>query len=308
MNWQKLGRIFCPDGTMPWARHSFMTPVPVLMSDDVIRLYGGMRDDDGISRIGWIDVDSRDPTRVLRICNAPALDIGAPGMFDDNGVILGDVIRMPDGGLRMYYVGFQIVKRAKFLAFTGLAISDSDGVRFDRVSTTPVLDRTPTGPFINALHSIMPVEGGFRAWISCGRDWQYFDGQPYPKYDCWTVLSKDGVSFDTDNALPIMGVNEDEYRIGRPRVNHLPDGSYELRVTSDSVSQQYACFLAVSDDGINFIRTTAEELPRGAVDAWDEQETCYPARIDVPGVGSYLFYNGNGMGRTGVGVARWVER
>jgi hypothetical protein len=32
--------------------------------------------------------------------------------------------------------------------------------------------------------------------------------------------------------------------------------------------------------------------------------TCYPARLDTTPGESYLFYNGNDMGRTGVGVAR----
>ena len=94
MAWRKLGRIYCPDGTQSWARHSFMTPVPMQLSDTVIRVFGGTRDDKGVSRISWIDVDRANPLKLLRAATQPVLDVGEPGMFDDNGVILGDLIRV----------------------------------------------------------------------------------------------------------------------------------------------------------------------------------------------------------------------
>lgn len=280
-----------------------MTPVPVQMSSDVIRLYGGMRDDDGVSRIGWIDVDSSDPLQVLNVSQTPALDIGAPGMFDDNGVILGDVIRVSDTELRLYYVGFQLAKRVKFLAFTGVAAAVGQGDTFERLQPTPVLDRAPQAPFINALHSIEKTQQGYRAWISCGQSWQMIDGLAYPQYNCWTVTSDDGIAFDMGSAAKIMDVAPGEYRIGRPRANRLQDGSFEMRVTSDTLDRRYSSALAHSKDGLLFQRSPVEELPRGPAGSWDGEMVCYPARIDTWAGTSFLFYNGNGMGRTGVGVA-----
>lgn len=306
MPWAKLGQIWQPAGDTAWARHSFMTPVPVQIGPEVIRIYGGVRDDDGVSRIAWIDVDRADPRHVLRVAQAPVLDIGAPGMFDDNGVILGDILRLSPNRLRMYYVGFQLVAKAKFLAFTGLAESHDNGESFTRVKPTPVIDRAPNALFIGALHSILPSENGYRAWIACGQRWQMIDGTPYPQYNCWTLDSADGVHFDVENATKFLDVSGDEYRIGRPRVNRAGAG-YELRVTSDTLQKQYACHLAHSTDGISFTRSATEELPRGAPGDWDGEMTCYPARLDTDQGESYLFYNGNGMGRTGIGVARWTD-
>lgn len=307
MAWKKLGLVYCPDGAKDWARHSFMTPVPVQISENVIRVFGGSRDGEGISRISWIDVDCADPLKVLRVSDRPVLDVGEPGMFDDNGVILGDLIWVSPVELRMYYVGFQLVEKVKFLAFTGLAVSSDGGESFIRAQSTPVLDRAPRAPFINALHSIAKSGDGYRAWISCGQRWQMIDGTPYPQYNCWTLESTDGIAFDMRKATKILDVTETEYRIGRPRANRVP-GGYELRITSDTISKQYACHLATSRDGISFDRTDIVELPRGHAGEWDSEMTCYPARIDTPQGDSYLFYNGNGMGRTGVGVARWEHR
>lgn len=303
MGWEKLGRVYCPDGTSDWAKIGFMTPVPLQVSQDVIRVFGGLRDAGGISRIGWIDVARDDPTRVLDVAETPCLDLGAPGMFDDNGVILGDLIAMPNGRLRMYYVGFQLVQKAKFLAYTGVAESKDGGHSFTRLQPTPVLDRAPNALFINALHSIAAIDGGYRAWISCGTHWQHIAGKDYPQYNCWTLTSPDGIRFDMTTATPTLDVRGDEYRIGRPRANRLPDGSWEMRVSTDTLSKQYACHLARSDDGVTWDRSDHVELPRGGAGDWDGDMTCYPARIDTDHGESYLFFNGNNMGETGVGVA-----
>lgn len=303
MTWRKLGRVFTPDGSIHWARHSFMTPVPLQLDDATIRVFGGMRDDEGRSRIGWIDVAREDPTCVLAICKRPALDLGRPGMFDDNGVILGDVIRRDDGALWMYYVGFQRPALAKFLAFTGLAISTDNGLSFQRARETPVMDRAPQAAFGAALHSILPEDSGLRAHFSCIHGWERIGDQDYPAYNCWTVHSQDGVHFDIEQAQMTLDVAENEYRIGRPRVTALKNGGYELRVTSDTYDKHYACHLATSENGLTWERTKVQELPCGTSGEWDSQMTCYPARIDTWQGETYLFYNGNNMGETGVGVA-----
>lgn len=306
MHWEKLGLVFCPNGRLVWAQHSFMTPVPLQIDAKRIRVFGGMRDDQGVSRIGWVDVAAEDPTQVLTSCETPALDIGQPGMFDDNGVILGDVIFLPDSRLRMYYVGFQLGVKHKFFAYTGVAESDDGGSSFVRLYETPIIGRTPHSPFIAALHSIEQIaQGDFRAWIAYGQGWETINGIAYPQYNCWTIKSSDSLYWDSRGAVKILDPMGDEYRIGRPRANRCPSGGYELRVTSDTRTKQYATRRLLSQDGVHFTPDVVEELPRGACDEWDGQMTCYPARLDASQGQSYLFYNGNGMGQTGLGVARW---
>jgi len=306
MTWRKMGRIYCPEAKSGWAQHSFMTPTPWMRNSTTIRLFGGIRDDRGVSRIGWIDVNSADPTQIKATSCRPVLDLGAPGMFDDNGLILGDVLEVSQHELRLYYVGFQLVEKAKFLAFSGVAISQDRGDAFKRHQSTPILDRCPQGNFIGALHSIAKLPSGdYRAWISRGRGWQELDGRKYPQYDCWTLTSADGLHFDNALAKQIIIPHREEYRIGRPRANPLADGTWELRATSDTLTKQYATFRFTSPDGINFTRTEDVELPRGTPGSWDGEMTCYPAYIRTPDGARFLFYNGNDMGRTGVGVARW---
>lgn len=59
---------------------------------------------------------------------------------------------------------------------------------------------------------------------------------------------------------------------------------------------------AESDDGMNWVRKD-EEIGLDVSDqGWDDQAVCYAAVVDLGGQ-EYMFYNGNGFGETGFGVA-----
>jgi hypothetical protein len=302
VKWAKRGRVYRPDGTLAWARHSALTPTPVLI-DGRIRVFAGFRDDAGISRIGWVDVDPERPDRVLEVSATPALNVGTPGCFDDNGVILGDVVRLGDEW-RMYYVGFQHVARAKFLAFTGLAVADRDARSFRRASHAPVLDRTDEGLFIRALHSIRREQGEWRAWYAAGSGWEMLSGQPYPRYEIRHVRSRDGVHFAADGDACIRPAGA-EYRVGRPRVFGEP-GRYRMLYTRGDVHGGYVPGYAESTDGLVWERRDGDTGIAPGPDEWDARALCYLAPIDVGGR-RLAFYNGNDMGREGFGYAELVR-
>lgn len=303
MKWRKLGHLYCPDGHKEWARHSFMTPTPILLDDARIRIYGASRDENGVARIGYIDVDAQDPTRLLYASPEPVLDIGEPGMFDDNGVILGDVIRV-NNRFFMYYVGFQHVKKAKFLAFTGLAISN-DGEHFARFQPVPVMDRDSEGKFINAIHSILYDGSRFHTWYSTGTGWETINGVPYPKYHIKYCSSADGITFNLKQSHTCLLPQNNEYRIGRPRVRKTADG-YDMMFTYDTYDKQYISGYARSYDGLTWQRSDSNLGLTRSESGWDNEMAVYPATI-TSGNRTFMVYNGNGMGKTGVGVAELIE-
>ncbi len=302
MRWRKHGRVYAPDGTAAWRRHSALTPTPVLI-DDRIRVFAGFRDDAGVSRIGWVDLDAERPSRVIEISPQPALDIGAPGCFDDNGVILGDVVRAGDEW-RLYYVGFQLVAQAKFLAFSGCAVSDSRARSFRRVSAAPVLDRSEEGLYIRALHTVLAEDGGWRAWYAAGRGWELIEGRPYPRYEIRHLRSADGLRFDPEGD-PCVAPHGAEYRIGRPRV--LRDGHrYRMLYTRGDVHGRYLPGYAESEDGVRWERCDDRAGIAPGPEPWDARALCYVAPIDVAGR-RLAFYNGNDMGREGFGLAELID-
>ncbi|MHA6203609.1 hypothetical protein ACXU4B_04185 [Dyella soli] len=299
--WRKKGLVFdtARQGVGGWMCHSALTPTPWRIDDDLIRVYAGFRDAEGVSRIGFVDVRADDPSVVVRVSREPVLDIGRGGCFDDNGMILGDIVDAP-GGLHMFYVGFQRVARAKFLAFTGLAISRDGGLHFERVQETPILDRAPGRSTIGAVHTAMRENGRWRLWYAVGDDWEYIDGRPFPRYHIRHVETADLGAIPRHDEV-CLRPRGNEYRIGRPRVYRVDD-RYLMYFTRGNVTGEYFPGVAHSDDGIAWERHDEALGMALSADGWDSRVICYPALIRQRDKW-LMFYNGNDMGVDGFGVA-----
>ena len=102
-----MGRVYVPDGSLPWAQRYAFPPTPYLLGDEVIRVYVAFCDAEMVGRVGYVDVDASNPSRVLRVSREPVLDIGEPGAFDENGVVPTCTLEV-GGRLYMYYVGYQL--------------------------------------------------------------------------------------------------------------------------------------------------------------------------------------------------------
>lgn len=300
MNWIKLGLIFKPDGKSGWDIHSALTPTPVVFVDK-IRVYAGFRDYSGISRIGFVDLNPKNPTEVIRVSRHPVLDIGEPGTFDDNGMILGDIINDGDT-LKMYYVGFQLVNKVKFLAFTGLAISKDNGESFQRISKVPILDRQENALFINAVHTVIKDKGIFKFWLGAGSGWETINGIQYPSYNVKYVESKNGITFNGPSTNCLNFTRNQEYRIGRPRV-YFREGGYQMIFTWGDLSGNYRMGYATSDDGKTWLRDDDKLNFNPSASGWDDKWVSYGSIFEIEN-DTYMVYNGNDMGKDGFGLAR----
>ncbi|RDS83713.1 hypothetical protein DWU98_05160 [Dyella monticola] len=300
--WAKRGLVFEParQGVGGWMCHSALTPTPYRIDSEHIRVFAGFRDVQGVSRIGYVDVLADDPAVVVRVSTEPVLDIGRGGCFDDNGMILGDVVDTPTG-LHMFYVGFQRVAKAKFLAFTGLAISTDGGEHFRRIQETPILDRARGRSTIAAVHSVMHENGRWRLWYAVGDDWEEIDGQAYPRYHIRYVETNDLHAIPHDDQICLLPRGT-EYRIGRPRVYRVDD-KYMMYFTRGNITGEYFPGLAYSDDGVHWERDDESLGLSLSANGWDSRTLCYPALIRRNDTW-LMFYNGNDMGADGFGVAQ----
>lgn len=310
MRWEKKGVIYCPNGEHAWGLNTFMTPHALLLNEDVIRIYGGVRDKDGVSRITFIDVSAENPSDVLFISQKPCLDIGSPGCFDDNGVILGDILKIGNE-YYMYYVGFQHVQKAKFFAFSGLAVSSGpvhnhgDEQVFHRYSEVPIMDRTDYGKFGRCIHTVLHENGIFKIYYAAIHDWKYIHGIPYPSYNIWYTESRDGIHVPLTDDCLCIDTQDTEYRVGRPKVYREPNG-YSMLYTKDLVTKEYLAGYAFSSNGTVWTRDEGQLGLQASTQGWDSEMACYPVFLEAKGE-KYMFYNGNGMGLTGVGYAKLLK-
>ena len=304
MKFRKCGLIYCPNGEHEWEVHSFMTPTPVLIDNDTIRIWGGVRDKNGISRIKYIDVSAKKQKKILYVSDRLSLDIGNEGCFDDNGMILGDVVPVNDN-FYMYYVGFQHVQKVKVFAFSGLAISSDQGKSFERIQETPILDRCNNARYGRCIHNVVYEDGIFKIYYTAINDWEIINGVPYPRYNIWCAESKDGIHLTESEPRLCIDVQGTEYRIGRPRVFHT-DCGIGMYYTRDLITKEYLVGFARSKDGITWQRKDHEAELRKSGQGWDSEMACYAAPVTA-GDKTYIFYSGNGMGKSGLGYAETIE-
>ena len=302
MKWKKKGLIYAPTGDLPWAKSHAMIPTPDLISHQIIRLYITCCDENGIGRVGYIEVDADNPSKIIKIAEKPVLDIGVPGTFDENGVLQCSILNMPNGQKYLYYVGFELGTKIRYRLLSGLAISTDGGNTFTRVKKTPVLERSDKelyfrgGPFIILDNNI------FKLWYVAGSEWAAIEGKEMPIYDIRYQESKDGIHWDDQGTVCIKIGHDDEHGFGRPYVIKDEDKYrmfYSVRRRSFAA---YRMGYGESPDGIHWVRKDHELGLDVSASGWDSDAIMYAAVIDAGGE-TYLFYNGNDFGKEGFGYA-----
>ncbi len=301
MHWEKHGLLYSPPGTSEWAKHSCLQPTPWVRPDGTIRIFAGFRDNEGTGRIGYIDVSGKNPSHVLGVSQQPVLDIGRPGMFDDNGVVPCAVVRRGKS-LFLYYAGYHLGTRVRFTAFSGLAISRDGGDSFVRYSQTPILKKTRDESLFRAIHSILfdRQKKVWRVWYGAGNTFIKGKTKTLPVYNIRYMESPDGIHFP-DKGKVVIQTKPEEYRVGRPYVIRTRRG-YAMYFGYSTRSIPYRLTYAVSADGLRWKRNdNALNLTYKKGD-FDSTMSCYPAVVTVAG-STYLFYNGNTYGKMGIGYA-----
>jgi hypothetical protein len=296
--WRKLGLVWRPGGGRWWARAYAHMPTPELIDERTVRVYFAALDDAKFGRPGWVDLDARDPTRVLGEAEEPLLDLGDPGTFDDSGVVPSYFA--PVAGRRcLYYIGWQRCERVPYKMFTGLA--EPDGGRYRRASPAPLIDRTASEPFLRANPTILIEGGRYRAWYVSATGWTSVDGNPYPHYVIRHAESADGLTWSDGGPVCIGHDSPDEFGISRPWVVRDAD-CYRMWYSVRSRSAPYRIGYAESADGMAWVRKDDQAGVQRSEEGWDAEMVCFPAVTDVHGK-RLMFYNGNRHGATGFGVA-----
>ena len=246
-----------------------------------------------------MDVSADNPLSVLRVSKQPVLDIGIPGTFDENGVV-PCAISERERKLFLFYAGYQLGRKIKFLVFSGLAISEDGGETFQRYSQTPLCERQDGELFFRVIHTILRDGGRWRAWYGGGSAFDTEDGKQYPRYNIRHAESPDGLHLDR-NYQVCIDMAGGEYRVGRPYVIK-ENGLYRMFYGAGTRELGYRLAYAESSDGTNWTRKDDEVGIGVSSSGWDSQMQAYPSVVKYKDR-TYMFYNGNDYGREGFGYA-----
>lgn len=297
--WKRLGRLELDTSRAPWAATHAALPVAEPMSDGAWNLYLSLRDDKGRARIGRTRLTLRPAPSLAPLEAEPVLDLGPLGAFDDSGVVTSCLVA--HGRRRyLYYTGWSLGVTVPFYLIAGLAVSD-DGGPFQRLSFGPLLDRSADDPFLTASPFVLVEEQRWRMWYVSGSRWDDTPSGPRHYYNIRYAESDDGVMWRRPGRICVDYASADEYAFARPYV--VRDGN-EYRMWYAVRGEQYVIGYAESSDGLSWTRRDAAAGLRPSADGWDSEMVEYPCLIEWRG-SRYMLYNGNGYGKTGVGLAMW---
>lgn len=300
--WKKLGRIFEPPGDRAWMVSHAALPFAQPIGGDRFLVYVAGRDAASRAQIGTFelvlgDAERGESPRVVGLADEPVVRLGPLGGYDDSGITNGS-LAVHQGRQYLYFTGWSLGKTVPFYYFSGVAISEDGGRTFAKHSPAPILDRAPVDPLLNASPFVR-VEGDvWKMWYVSGVRWELEDGQPKHYYWLQYAESDDGIHWRRDGK-PLLEFGPGEYAFGRPTVLRQGD---RYRMWFSYRGPAYRIGYAESADGRNWQRMDERAGIDVSADGWDSEMIEYPHVFEHRGR-LYMLYNGNGYGRSGVGLA-----
>lgn len=297
MKWRKIGQIKITLDPARWLTGYAAVPIAEHLHGSLFRIFFSARDLQNRSHVLWADIDLNDPTTVLRNSREPVLSPGVLGCFDDSGAMATWMTKV--GSQRyLYYIGWNLGVTVPFRNAIGLATS-SDGMKFTRYADGPIVDRTAHEPHFCASCCVLPGEDFWRMWYLSCIGWSVSEGKPLHRYHIKYAESDDGINWRREGRVAVGLNGESEYAISRPSVVRDSD---LWRMWYSYRGTRYRIGYAESRDGVHWTRADNRVGIDVSASGWDSEMIEYPHVFDHDGK-RYMLYNGNGYGRTGVGLA-----
>lgn len=282
-------------------------PTILELHGNIFRVFYADRDRNNISNIRFFDmIVENDKCEILRSSHRPVLTAGNIATFDEHGVTPSMAMYV-DGKIYLYYTGWQRLDSVPFNFAIGLAISE-DGYTFKRYREVPLIDRNEYSPFLVASPFVIYEDGRFRMWYVGGVKWENngCSGANHRfrhYYNIRYAESMDGIEWTLYPEPCIDFQYENEYAIARPVVLK-EDGVYKMWFSyrEGPKGPTYRIGYAESKDGIHWVRKDEFVGIDVSKVGWDSGMICYAYVIKHENK-KYMFYNGNGYGRTGIGYA-----
>lgn len=296
MQWKKLGLIFCPDKNYDWMLTHAANPVAEYLGNDYFRVYFSCRNKDNQASIGYVELDINSPAKISRISDKPVLSPGVIGSFDDSGVSMGCLMQH-DNKRYLYYLGWNLGVTVPWRNSIGLAIAEGESMQFERFSPAPILDRNHVDPYSISYPCVMKEKNIWRMWYGSNLKWGHAqeDMAHLLKY----AESKDGISWQREGIIALNFKNSAEYAMSKPCVLK-EERNYKMWYSYRG--KNYRIGFAESIDGIHWTRKDETVGIDISSTGWDSETIEYPNVFDHAGK-RYMFYNGNGYGKTGFGLA-----
>lgn len=300
IKWNKLGKILDINTQFKWLNRWAGAACVLPFTDkqsEIITLFVTGREPSGESSIGTVKFNINS-LKMLHISKKPILSHGTIGNFDEDGISYPCVIKHRNQFF-LYYTGWQKGKQNLWYNGLGLAVSD-DGHTFNKYSQAPIISRNHDDHIGIGSSWIIYDKKKYRMWYTSFSRWEKNKHGYTPFYKIKYTTSSDGICWDEKRYECISYTNANESCIAKPSVIKIYNKYfmwYSYR------GESYRIGFAVSDNGIDWIRKDNLAGIDKSSAGWDSEMICY-ANVFMWKNYLYMLYNGNGYGKTGLGLAR----
>lgn len=303
--------IFNTDSEYDWSRSHAGIPTIDVINDKIWRIYYTARDSFNHSRPSYIEVEAGNPTNILYVHDRPILGLGKIGTFDDCGVSVSSILDYKNKKY-LYYLGWTVRNTISYHNSMGLAISEDGGKTFKKFSEGPLLSPTYKEPYCNGATYTLLDGDIFRLYYTSFVGWEVYNNHPEPLYHIKYAESKNGIDWERNQIVSVDFKDGVKCGIARPSVIK-EDGIYKMWYTYRGASDyrtnkanSYRIGYAESTDGKVFERKDDKFHFDVAESGWDSIMQTYPNVIKYDNK-FWVFYNGNGFGKSGFGYATFEE-
>jgi hypothetical protein len=337
-NWVKRGLVFAPGFAGPSSSKFVSSPSVVRLKDGRLRVYVWAADGtppwlNGRHVILAAENDSADPHKWKVISKEAMVGPGTGGSIRDRGVGFPHVLPREDGPWLMYFSnwGGDWTIKQQLMNRLGLATSDDQGLTW-KVVKEDMLPSGPPGSFdAGAIPSAVVLQRGkddYLMWYTTAEKYLRFGAVNQGILNIGAARSRDGINWEKIGpALRARVGDTDPYETGLARpavlkldgVYHMWVGAYDMapgsrpqKNTADSSPSpagtnragagSYRIEYARSKDGVSWTRFTDQPVIPLTPGGFDSTSQTYASVVDM-GEQLWLFYAGDGLGNTGVGLA-----
>ena len=165
------------------------------------------------------------------------------------------------------------------------------------------LNRDEIDPYSTFAPFVLKDKGIWKMWYVSLIKWEEKNNELKHYYHIKYAESLDGINWKKEGKICIDFKNTLEYAIARPCVikrGNIYKMWYSYRAGEKNLT--YRIGYAESMDGINWERMDEKMNLSISESGWDSEMICYAYLFEHDSK-LYMLYNGNGYGKTGIGLA-----
>ena len=191
MKWVKRGLIFAAQGQSRWMLTHAAVPFADYLGEDLFRIYFSARDEKNRAQVGYFEINIERPREILYLHESPVIALGSLGAYDDSGAISSWVVSLGEKKY-CYYLGMTLGVTVPFYFYAGLAVSSDGGRSFQKLSASPILERSRVDPYLTGQVCVLREDELWKMWYVSGERWEIEGNRPKHFYNIKYAESLDG--------------------------------------------------------------------------------------------------------------------